>query len=408
MQGKRKNDIAQQKAWDECLTSRKTPVSSNLYKTAKGLRMLNVSLRRSACLLIIAAIVGLVPRPMSGQEKMAAFELKKGDRIAWVGSSSTNIGVWPKTMEFLLRTRHPDLALSFKKCSTGGGTFATGLQNLDKWLDEFHPTVVCFNYGGNDAGAGEKGLTAYKDNMAKCVAKVEAAKARVLFTAFQGADVRKAGAEPAVRRKLYAETQLAFCKAKGWPIVDVFHPTDALQGNAQKDDDKYTILRDKIHLTDPAYIAWGFYLYDGLGMKPGVSECGLHADGTILTQVGCKVDGVKINESRTEISFLRADAVLPILPPGPLPPRKYVPMEQHSAYLLRVTGLKEGMYEIQCDAKTIGFATADALAKGVNLNSVVLDSGLATPWDGLAKQVWAGKDLNQIGSTNWRFRIIRK
>src|SRR5262245_19432556 len=96
------------------------------------------------------------------QDKKNPFELKKGDRVAWVRSSSTNIGVWPKTMEFLLRTRHPELGLTFKKFSTGGGTFATGHQNLDKWLEEFKPTVVFLNYGGNDAGAGEKGLATYK------------------------------------------------------------------------------------------------------------------------------------------------------------------------------------------------------------------------------------------------------
>jgi hypothetical protein len=77
-----------------------------------------------ACLGLLV----LLALPARGQEIEATFQFEKGDRVAWVGSSSTNIGVWPKTMEFLLRTRHPQLELSFKKCSTGGGTFGTGLQ----------------------------------------------------------------------------------------------------------------------------------------------------------------------------------------------------------------------------------------------------------------------------------------
>src|ERR1051325_5511935 len=210
------------------------------------------------CLFALLCL-GLLLIPAPAQDKKNPLELKKGDRVAWVGSSSTNIGVWPKTMEFLLRTRHPELRLSFKKFSTGGGTFATGVQNLDKWLDDFKPTVVVLNYGSNDAGAGEKGIPGMKDNIVKCVAKVEAAKARVIFSTFQGADVRKAGEAPAARRKLYAETLPAFCQEKGWPGVDVFRPIDPLQLLGQKDDDKYTILRDKIHLTGPAYIAWGYY-----------------------------------------------------------------------------------------------------------------------------------------------------
>ena len=127
-------------------------------------------------LLGIAAILAAFVLPADGQDKQQSVLLEKGDRVAWIGSSSTNIGVWPKTMEFLLRTRHPELQLTFKKFSTGGGTFATGVQNLDKWLDDFKPTVVIFNYGSNDAGAGEKGLPKMKENIAKCVAKVEGSK----------------------------------------------------------------------------------------------------------------------------------------------------------------------------------------------------------------------------------------
>ena len=115
-----------------------------------------MSQRAPAFLWSIAlfGILSLLGLPAHGQEKTIAPLLAKGDRVAWVGSSSTNIGVWPKTMEFLLRTRHPDLQLSFKKFSTGGGTFATGLQKLDGWLDDFKPTVVVLNYGSNDAARG--------------------------------------------------------------------------------------------------------------------------------------------------------------------------------------------------------------------------------------------------------------
>src|SRR5262245_46344174 len=103
-----------------------------------------------------------------------AFPFKDGDRVAWVGSSSTAIGIWPKTMEFLLRTRHPDVKLEFKRFTTGGGTFATGTQKLDQWLGDYKPTVVLFNYGSNDAGAGVKGFPQFKENIEKCVDKVKA------------------------------------------------------------------------------------------------------------------------------------------------------------------------------------------------------------------------------------------
>ena len=39
---------------------------------------------------------------------------------------------------------------------------------------------------------------------------------------------------------------------------------------------------------------------------------------------------------------------------------------------------------------------------------LILDSGTVAPWDGLAKQIWAGKDLDQIGKTKWSWRVVRK
>ncbi|MSU76463.1 MAG: hypothetical protein EXS16_00045 [Gemmataceae bacterium] len=358
--------------------------------------------------VLAVAIAGFVSTSR-GQDKQATFTFTKGDRVAWVGSSSTNIGVWPKTMEFLLRTRQPELQLQFKKFSTGGGTFATGLQNLDKWLDDFQPTVVILNFGGNDANAGEKGLAKYKENMEACVAKIEAKKACVAFTSFQGADVRKAGEEPAARRKIYADAQLAFCKEKGWPIVDVFRPTTDLQQHGQKDDDKFTILRDKIHLTDPAYIAWGYYLYDGLRLPAGVSELAIDVKALrAIAEVGCKVDGLEIRKDFKSVRFSRIDRVLPILPPGALPPRAYVPLEKHSPYLLRINGLPAGSYDIHCEKIKLGAATDAELAKGVNLNSMVLTNAVTPPWADLAKQIWAGKELDQIGKTRWIFRVEAK
>jgi lysophospholipase L1-like esterase len=357
--------------------------------------MLRVSLGL-LCVVLAAA-------PISAAD---GFPFKEGDRVAWIGSSSTNIGVWPKTMEFLLRTRYPELKLTFKRFTTGGGTFATGAEKLDGWLAEFKPTVVLFNYGGNDAGGGEKGLPKFKDNIEKCVAKVQAAGARVLFTTPQAADVRKSKEGPAANRKLYAEALLAYAKEKGWPAYDVHHPLDELQKAGQKDDDAFTINKDTIHLTDPAYIAWGYYLYERMLPPTEESSATLTAAGEVKATKGCKISDVQNADGK--LTFVRADEVLPILPPVALPPRKYVPLEKLSAYRLGVTGLPKGEYEISCEGKPLGVADAAALASGVNLNTLLLDAKNPAPWETLAKSFWAGKELDQIGKTRLRFEVRKK
>jgi hypothetical protein len=252
-------------------------------------------------------------------------------------------------------------------------------------------------------------LPQLKENIVKCVAKAEASKARVLFSLFQGADVRKAGEAAAARRKLYAEAQLAFCKEKGWPVIDVFHPIDELQAKGQKDDDKYTILRDTIHLTDPAYIAWGYFLYDGLKLKGGVSELAFDVSDKVkvLAEVGCKMSDMVRSDDLKQVKFGRVDELLPILPPGPLPPRAHVPLEKCSPYLLRIVGLPAGKYKVACEGKNLGTASADELRTGINLNTLVLQNGVAAPWEALAKQIWAGKELDKIGKTKWNFSIDR-
>jgi lysophospholipase L1-like esterase len=332
-----------------------------------------------------------------------AFPFKKGDHVAWIGSSSTKIGVWPRTVEFLLSTRHPELKLTFVRLTTGGGTFETGLKNLDGYLEQNKPTVVVFNFGGNDAGAGEKGLPKFRERIAACMAKLGAAGVRGLFTTHQASDVRKSGAEAAQRRTLYAENLLAFAAEKGWPCVDVNHPLAELQRAGQADDDSFTILKDKIHLTEPAYVAWGYFFYERIAPPPAVSRLELSAAGEVRREERCKATAVSAAGGR--LSFERADAVSPVLPPAALPPAKLVPLVALSPYELAVAGLADGTYEVRCEGASLGTARAAELAKGVNLNGLLLASGRPAPWAEHAKKWWDGKDRDAVGRTRSRFEV---
>jgi lysophospholipase L1-like esterase len=356
------------------------------------------------CAALVFGFVFLASGATPAQE-IPAFPIRDGDRIAWIGSSSTKIGVWPKTMEFLLRTRHPELKLNFSRHTTGGGTYATGAENLDKWLAESHPTLVFFNYGGNDASAGEAGLPKFRDNMQKCLDKVTAAKSRFILLTPQAADNRKSGEEPAAKRKLYASKIMDIAREKQWHAVDIHTPLHALQTGRQKQDEGYTILKDKIHLTDEAYIAWAYFLYERLKPAEVRSLATVDAAKMLGQGVHCDIRDLKIDGDT--VRFSRRDHVLPLVPPVALPPAEFVPLESLSKWELRITGLPAGTYEIRIEGNPIGTASTAELAGGVNLNTVAIRSKTANPWPKIVKAWWEGKEIEKIGQTNWAFEVKR-
>lgn len=306
-------------------------------------------------------------------------------------------------MEFLLRTQHPELGLTFHRFGVGGATFASAEPKLAGWLADAKPTVVFLNFGSNDANKGEAGLPDFKTVMTRFIGQIEASGARVVLMTPQAADVRKSGKAAAARRTLYSEVMLAYGKEKGWPVVDTHHPEAALQAAAQKDDDTFTINKDTIHLTEAGYVAWGLYLYQGLKLPAAESRAAVNARGKVLATSNCRVS--EIQQQGGGLAFTRTDAVLPILPPAALPPYRYTPLVDVSRYLLKVQGLRPGRYEIRCEGMPLGTADDVALASGVNLNALLLESGNAAPWAALAKDVWQGKSAEKLGTTPLHYEV---
>lgn len=354
---------------------------------------------RALCLVLLLA-------PLLRAEAPATMPaLREGDRVAFIGSSSTNIGIWPATVQFLLRTRHPELKLTFSRHSSGGGTFKTGLDNLDKWLGESKPTFVLFNYGGNDSGGGEKGLDAFRANIDTIVERTARTGARYVILTHQPSDSRHKDAKPAAiaNRTLYVDAMIKHAQAKGYPLIDIHHPLADMLAAAQKEDAGFTIMKDSIHLNEVGYVAWGTYCYVSLGLGDAVSSATLSADGKVVAAQRCKIENAKLADG--VLSFERLDEILPLLPPKQLPPRTTVPLERASQYLLKVNGLAAGKYEVRCEGLPLGVCDAGQLDKGVNLNMLLLDSKQTAPWDALAKELWAGKSLDQVGKTRWKFEI---
>jgi len=380
--------------------------------------------------VVSAAVFGAMPETHA----LGEFPLKSGDKVFWYGSSSTMIGVWPRTLEFLLRTRHPELGLKFERRGVGGGSFTMAVREINGILEKSKPTVMFFNFGGNDATRGPKGLPLVEQVMAESVARVKNSGAIAVLLTPQPGDERMAGARNDYLG-LYAKEMLSYAREEGIAALDTYQPLEAMQNLRQNEVTEFTINKDRIHLTDSAYVAWAYFIYEGLNPPVAESRAELSADGKVIAAVNCSVTNVKAHAGRVE--FMREDAILPLLPPHPipvttntaptkalaapaspvsayaeqhwseLPPRKYCPLEKYSRYMLKISGLAEGEYTIEADGKALGVASAEQLKNGVNINSLLLDSGHAAPWDELVLDLWVGKSLNKVGKTKYKFEVRR-
>ncbi len=289
------------------------------------------------------------------------------------------------------------------------------------------------NYGCNDAALGKAALDEFRGNMDQCVKRVRSTGARVVLMTPQSGDIRQTGDAPYYRRKHYADEMLAM---EWGSIVDVHHPLEELQAKGQKIDDNYTINSDHIHLTDSAYVAWGYFLYEGLNPPDveSVLEIDAH-NGLIRSAENCRA---KILKTGGELVFERTDDVLPILPPDPipasnayrsrisiigayaeptpfarnsgqnLPPRQIFDMESKSRYSLKIAGLAAGKYTLECNGQVVGSATENQFAAGVNLNTMMLDAGVPAPWKEIAEKLWNGAKLSEIENRTLTFKLKRE
>jgi hypothetical protein len=351
------------------------------------------------------------------QTSSLTFPFKTNDRVAWIGSSSTAIGKYCVAMEFLLRTRHPELNLTFmRQGNPANGTFATCFDGLPKWLSDFKPTIVFFQYGGNDTRKGDAGLDEMRANMVKCYDKVKSTNANIFFITPQAVDAKK---EPEMAKifDTYVENMLAFGKEKNWQMVDTHRPLDVFYRSVQKDNPAFVFTEYHSHLCAPGYMAWGFIQYDLLNPPAAVSSAEIDASGKVIATTKCKISDV--NASSESLSFTRSDEILPIMPASDLPMRQYAPLEKCSKYMLTVSGLPDGKYDVLCESKPVGTCDAKALAAGVNLNTLLLDSKKPAPWAAFADEIYKAcahkllisssdqksDPFTKIGSTHWRFEI---
>lgn len=327
----------------------------------------------------LSLAVLLLGTPLFAADKPFFFE--KGDRIVFLGDSITEQYEYSTYVELYLTTRFPGWGLTFLNAGIGGDTAAGGAGRFRAHVLDEKPTAVTINFGMNDAGYQKFDPNRQKVYVEKTAAMLEAAKkagVRVALMSPNAVDRRRTSAFSDF--KVYLETQKEFyaplkelAEKHGATFVDQYAVTRAVLEKLEADKaDKVVPFGDGVHTSPPGGLLMAHTILTGLGAPAQVSavEIDLKPGGQqqALTK-GCRVEDVRADDAG--VSFNRLDEALPMpVLKDWVPILPYVNnLKDLNDYGLIVKGLAKGTYSIRIDGTEVMTATADELAKGVNLGT---------------------------------------
>jgi hypothetical protein len=146
-----------------------------------------------------------------------------------------------------------------------------------------------------------------------------------------------------------------------------------------------------------------FALLKGLGVPADVSSAEIDAaQAKVVRAAGCRVTDVR--SKGREVEFTRLEDGLP-LNYGIFHALnyRYVPVpDELNRYLLTVTGLPAGRYEVSADGRSAGAYSATQLAAGVNVASTTADPWQpGGPWSAQANMLERLTDArHEVGLAN--------
>jgi len=336
---------------------------------------------RSATLSLLAAVI-LAPAARADD-----FALRDGDTVAFLGDSITAARVYGKIIENYALLRFPDRKVKFINVGIGGDTAAGGRKRLDRDVFANKVTVLTVAYGVNDIGWGLKVDAERKQLYLDSIRGiVEACKAHGVRVYICSAAVTAEDPDKAEHGFLQTmcDEGMALSRSLGAGAIDVQRGMRAIQrkvlaaNQPTADKSKHATLHatDGVHLNDLGQLAMAFAILKGLGAPADVSSAEIDARAAkLIAARGCTVTDVSAKAGTLE--FTRLDGGLPFnygIFYGLN--YRYVPVpEELNRYLLKVSGLSDGKYEVLSDGRSAGAFTAAQLVAGANIASTTSD-----PW----------------------------
>lgn len=343
----------------------------------------------------LAAVVAL---GALGTAEARDFFVQDGDRVVFLGDSITQQMMYPNYIEAYVLTRHPSWKLTFRNIGWGGDTswlrqrkhisepllFASDddgqlkmvtapiSYGLERDLYPLKPTKVTIDFGMNDFGyqAFRPDIfRAYLISERLLVKGIRDHGATPILLTTQPIEEKAADPDLDARNvslARFAEGLKRLAESEHVPFADQFNPY--LQALIRSHNFTVGNGVDGVHPGPAGHTIMAWAILKALGATPLVSTVSVDAPGKrVAGAEACAITGLSVD--RSTVAFDRKDEALPMpLDPKAEPVLDFVPVTQDlNVYLLTVTGLPAGKYNVTIDGEAAASVLADDLAAGWNL-----------------------------------------
>ncbi len=318
-------------------------------------------------------------KPVAG----SGFFFKDGDRVAIMGDSITEQLLYSGYLETWVVTRFLSWTITFRNVGINGDIAPGGNNRFKRDVLSGNATALTVDFGMNDGAYGPFNESRFKTYMAGLQGIADQARSnniRVAWVTPQPVDKKEDG--PALEGyaatlEKYSAGVKAIAETNAGAFADQFHPyLDILNKVRANSPTNRVMGGDVVHPGPPGQALMASSILKGLGFPSLVSAAEIDAGKLVVT----KADHCQIAElgsgTNGGIVFTRQDAALPYFPEQAASILNWTPMiDDMNRYLLKVTGLKPGKYDVVLGGKPIAQYADTALAEGVNLAEPALAKG---------------------------------
>jgi lysophospholipase L1-like esterase len=335
--------------------------------------------RLSSLAGFLALVLFLLASPAVRAEE---FFFRDGDRVVIIGDSITEQHLYSNYVEMWTVSRFPSWNVTFRNVGIGGDRSPGGNNRFARDVLVHKPTAMTVDFGMNDGNYrafDEAGYKAYMDGLKGMAEQAKAANIRVAW--LTPSPIEKGEDGPAIQGynetlEKYSAGVKQVAEVSGGSFVDQFHSFVVVQDQARAASAKNRIGGgDAVHPGPPGQALMAWAILKGLYFPALVSNVEIDATAKQVAKAeNCKVSELAAGDGG--VSFQRVDAALPFFPVEAEKINEWVPIrDEMNRYLLKVSGLKDGRYEVRLGGANVAEYSADALANGVNLAAAALAKG---------------------------------